>query len=178
MPPVFPLLAVAAAFATGLIAAPAQSAGREAPEFTHRLLDEWINSPPLKLADLRGSVVLVEFWTFDCVNCRRTLPFLAAMQERYAQDGLVIVSVHSPEFARERDPDNVRAAVRQLGIDYAVMLDNDFSYWKALGNRYWPAFYAIGRSGRIEATAVGELHLDEPRGRRFEVELVRLLAAR
>ena len=149
-----------------------------APEFTHRQASEWINSPPLTLAGLRGKVVLVEFWTFDCINCRRTLPWLAAMHERYRDDGLVIVSVHTPEFERERDPANVQAAVRQLEIAHPVMIDNDFSYWKALGNRYWPAFYLIGRSGRIEATEIGELHLREARGRRFEASIASLLDTR
>jgi thiol-disulfide isomerase/thioredoxin len=156
----------------------AAAAPAVAPEFTHRQASEWINSAPLTLAGLRGKVVLVEFWTFDCINCRRTLPWLHAMHERYRDDGLVIVSVHTPEFERERDPANVRAAVRQLEIAYPVMIDNDFSYWKALNNRYWPAFYLIGRSGKIEATEIGELHLNQPRGRRFEASLARLLEAR
>lgn len=158
---------------------PVVAAGaRDAPEFTHTASAEWINSKPLTLAELRGRVVLVEFWTFDCINCRRTLPWLTAMHERYGDDGLVVVSVHTPEFERERIPANVQAAVAKLNIAYPVMLDNDFSYWKALGNRFWPAFYLIGRTGRIEATAIGELHLRDPRGRRFEADIARLLAAR
>lgn len=161
-----------------VLQAPVAAAGaRDAPEFTHTAPAEWINSKPLTLAELRGRVVLVEFWTFDCVNCRRTLPWLTAMHERYRDDGLVVVSVHTPEFERERMPANVRAAVAKLNIEYPVMLDNDFSYWKACGNRFWPAFYLIGRTGRIEATEIGELHLRDPRGRRFEADIARLLAA-
>jgi thiol-disulfide isomerase/thioredoxin len=151
---------------------------REAPEFTHTSPDEWINSKPLRLADLRGQVVLVEFWTYDCINCMRTLPWLLKMHERYGAAGLVIVSVHTPEFDRERVPANVRAAIERLRIHYPVMLDNDFSYWKALSNRFWPAFYLIGASGRIESTAIGELHLDQARGREVEAEIARLLASR
>lgn len=127
-----------------------------APEFSHHAAAEWINSQPQSVAALRGKPVLIEFWTFDCVNCRRTLPWMKAVQERYARDGLAIVSVHTPEFSHEKDPTNVREAVRRLGISYAVMLDSDFSYWGAMGNRYWPAFYLIDRHGRIVATRIGE----------------------
>lgn len=164
------MLAALAALAAG---PPVHAAA--APEFTHASPAEWLNSKPLKLARLRGRVVLVEFWTFDCINCRNTLPWLKAMHERYADDGLMIVSVHTPEFRHERDPSNVRAAIGRLGIDYPVMLDNDFSYWKALGNRYWPAFYLIGPTGRIEARAIGELHRGEARADRFEDTILELL---
>jgi thiol-disulfide isomerase/thioredoxin len=150
----------------------------QAPEFTHSSPTEWINSEPRTVASLQGRVVLVEFWTFDCVNCRRTLPWLKAMHARYRDEGLVIVSVHTPELTHERDAANVRAAVKKLGIDYPIMLDNDFSYWNALGNHYWPACYLIGRTGRIEAMEIGELHRGEARGDRFERQIQRLLAAR
>ena len=173
-----------------IAAGPARAAAPvQAPELTHADRADWINSEPLTLAALRGKVVLIELWTFDCINCRRTLPWLAAMHQRYGDEGLTIVSVHAPELAHEREPANVRAAVEELGVKYAVMLDNDFSYWNALGNRYWPAFYLVGRTGRIEATAIGELHLSESSatgerrlregsGARFEGEIRRLLAAR
>jgi thiol-disulfide isomerase/thioredoxin len=166
------ILALAAAAAGS---APAAS---PAPDFTHVQPAEWINSEPLALANLAGRVVLVEFWTFDCINCRRSLPWLEAVHARYRDAGLVIVGVHSPELARERDADNVRAAVKQLGIEYAVMLDPDFSTWKAFGNRYWPAFYLIDRQGRIAATVFGELHDGTARGDAFEQEIRRLLAVR
>lgn len=97
-----------------------------APEFSHHAAAEWINSQPQSVAALRGKPVLIEFWTFDCVNCRRTLPWMKAVQERYARDGLAIVSVHTPEFSHEKDPTNVREAVRRLGISYAVMLGQRF----------------------------------------------------
>ena len=148
-----------------------------APELTHRQPAEWINSSPQTLAALRGRVVLIEFWTFGCSNCRNTLPWLKAAHERFAPEGLVIVGVHTPEFPNERDRAQVRAATERLGIRYAVMIDNDSSYWNALGNRYWPAFYLVGRDGRIAATAVGELHRGEPRAQRMERAIERLLAA-
>jgi thiol-disulfide isomerase/thioredoxin len=145
------------------------------PEFTHRQASEWINSRPLTVAGLDGSVVLIEFWTYDCINCRRTLPWLEAVHSRYGGRGLVIVAVHSPEFEAERDPASVLAAVRRLGIDYPVMLDADFSYWNALGNRFWPAFYLVDRQGRVVAREVGELHADTARGDRFERQIRDLL---
>ncbi len=146
------------------------------PEFTHPDAVDWINSGPLTREDLKGRVVLVEFWTFDCINCRRTLPWLKAVHARYGDEGLVIVAVHSPEFAAEREPDNVHAAVRRLGIEYPVMLDADFSYWNALGNRYWPAVYLVDRKGRIAARTFGELHPGTARGDGVEQEIRRLLA--
>jgi thiol-disulfide isomerase/thioredoxin len=152
---------------------PAMSA--DAPEFTHSAKTDWINSPPLRLRDLRGQVVLIEFWTFDCYNCRNTLPWLKRIHAEYAARGLKVVSVHTPELPQERDPANVRAAVRELGIEYPVMIDGDFSYWRALNNRYWPAFYLIGRDGRVVETAIGELHTGRGRGDQFEAAIRKLL---
>ncbi len=148
-----------------------------APEFTRRQPASWLNSVPLTLEGLRGRVVLVEFWTFDCINCRRTLPWLKAMQARYHDQGLIVIGVHSPEFEHERGAANVREAVIRLGISYPVMLDADHAYWRAIGNRYWPAFYLVGREGRIEATAIGELHEGTSRADGFEQRIRELLGA-
>ncbi len=148
-----------------------------APPFPATEPAAWINSPPLSLKALRGQVVLIEFWTFGCSNCRNTLPWLKAAVSKYAAQGLVVVSVHTPEFAHERVPGNVTRAVRELGITYPVMLDPDFAYWKRLNNQYWPAFYLVDRQGRVAATAVGELHSGQPRGDRFEAQLRTLLMA-
>lgn len=147
-----------------------------APEFTHAAATDWINSPPLTLQALRGKVVLVEIWTFDCYNCRNTLPWLQAIYAEYARQGLEVVSVHTPELPQERVADNVRAAVKELGIAYPVMLDADFSYWRALDNRYWPAFYLINRDGSIALAAFGELHRGTDRGDRMEARIRELLA--
>ena len=100
------------------------------------------------------------------------------MHERYWDQGLVVISVHTPELPQERDPANVRDAVVRLGVAYPVMLDADYSYWNALDNRYWPAFYLVGSTGRVEATAIGELHLDDARGEGFEEQIRSLLADR
>ena len=118
----------------------------------------WLNGPALTSAETRGKVVLVEFWTFGCVNCVRTVPAMKKLDGRYAGKGLLVVGVHTPEFDREKDADNVRSAVQRLGIEYRVALDNEFCIWRSFGNRYWPALYLIDRDGRIVWTHVGELH--------------------
>jgi thiol-disulfide isomerase/thioredoxin len=119
-------------------------------------ISAWINSPPLKLPDLRDKVVLVDFWTYSCINCLRTLPYLKAWDARYRSKGLVILGIHTPEFAFEHDPGNVRAAVKRLGIDYPVALDNHYGTWKAYSNNYWPADYLIDQAGRVRDVHFGE----------------------
>jgi thiol-disulfide isomerase/thioredoxin len=125
-----------------------------APEFDR--IDLWLNSEPLRMDDLRGKVVLIDFWTYSCINCLRTLPHVRAWDEAYRDEGLVIVGVHTPEFAFERDADNVRRAVRDLGVSYPVALDNAYGTWTAWQNRYWPAKYFVDRTGRLRYTHFGE----------------------
>jgi cytochrome c biogenesis protein CcdA/thiol-disulfide isomerase/thioredoxin len=124
-------------------------------------ISEWINSDPLSLQQLRGRVVLIDFWTYSCINCLRTLPHLKAWDSAYRDDGLTIVGVHAPEFAFERVPGNVRSAVRKQGIRYPVALDNDFATWTAYANEYWPAKYLIDRNGRVRYYHFGEGEYDE-----------------
>jgi cytochrome c biogenesis protein CcdA/thiol-disulfide isomerase/thioredoxin len=121
----------------------------------------WINSRPLSLRQLRGKVVLVDFWTYSCINCLRTLPYLKSWDAHYRSKGLVIVGVHSPEFAFEHDMGNVRAAVQRLGIRYPVALDNDFGTWNAYRNQYWPADYLVDQSGHIRDIHFGEGDYDK-----------------
>jgi cytochrome c biogenesis protein CcdA/thiol-disulfide isomerase/thioredoxin len=116
----------------------------------------WINSKPLTIAELRGKVVLVDFWTYSCINCLRTLPHLKAWYAAYHPKGLVIIGVHTPEFAFEHVTSNVRAAVKRLGVPYPVMQDNDYKTWDNYANQYWPAEYLIDRNGRIRHTNFGE----------------------
>ena len=116
----------------------------------------WINSPPLTLSKLRGKVVLIDFWTYSCINCLRTLPHLKAWYAAYHSKGLVIIGVHTPEFAFEHVTSNVRAAVGRLGIKYPVMQDNDYKTWDNYANEYWPAEYLIDRTGHIRHTHFGE----------------------
>jgi cytochrome c biogenesis protein CcdA len=117
---------------------------------------EWLNSPPLDRAMLRGKVVLVDFWTYSCINCLRTLPYLEAWDRKYRALGLVIIGVHSPEFAFEKNPRNVEQAVRELGIRYPVALDDQYAIWNAFSNRYWPAHYLVDARGYIRETHFGE----------------------
>jgi len=120
--------------------------------------DTWLNGPPLGPDDLRGRVVLVEFWTFDCVNCVRTVPAIVELHRKYRDWGLVVVAVHSPEREHERDADNVIGAIERLGVTYPVVLDNDFALWNAFRNRYWPTIYLLDPEGEIVFRHVGELH--------------------
>ena len=116
----------------------------------------WLNSPPLQLSELRGKVVLVDFWTYSCINCLRTLPYLKAWDEKYRAQGLIIIGVHAPEFAFEKDERNVSKAVAELGIKYPVAMDNDYAIWNAYQNEYWPAHYLIDAQGRVREQHFGE----------------------
>jgi thiol-disulfide isomerase/thioredoxin len=121
-------------------------------------VEPWLNTPdgePLRLAALRDRVLLLEFWTFACVNCQRTLPFLRRMHDRYRPD-LTVIGVHSPEFPFERSVQNVERAVREQGLEYPIGLDNDFVAWDAYGNRFWPTLYLIDRAGQIRYAHIGE----------------------
>ena len=121
----------------------------------------WLNSPPLTRELLRRKVVLIDFWTYSCINCIRSVPYVRAWAERYKDKGLVVIGVHAPEFAFERDPANVRKAVADLGIRYPVALDNNLAIWRAFNNRYWPAHYLADAQGRIRYHHFGEGSTDE-----------------
>ncbi|SHH82073.1 cytochrome c biogenesis protein DipZ [Pollutimonas bauzanensis] len=122
---------------------------------------QWLNSPPLSAQDLRGKVVLIDFWTYSCINCLRALPYVRAWAEKYRDQGLVVVGVHAPEFAFEKNVDNVKRAVADLGIDYPVAIDNDYAIWKAFDNQYWPAHYFVDAQGRIRFHHFGEGQYDQ-----------------
>jgi cytochrome c biogenesis protein CcdA/thiol-disulfide isomerase/thioredoxin len=131
----------------------------EIPSFAGATL--WLNSPPLTPESLRGKVVMVDFWTYSCINCLRALPYVESWYEKYKDHGLVVIGVHAPEFAFEKDPNNVRRAVADLKITYPVALDNDYAIWQAFNNQYWPAHYFIDATGRIRAHHFGEGNYDE-----------------
>ncbi len=122
---------------------------------------EWINSPPLTTASLKGKVVLVDFWTFDCINCLHALPYVKALYAKYKDQGLVVIGVHTPELPRERIPANVRDAVKRLGITYPVVIDGDYAIWRSFENEYWPAAYYVDASGQIRFHHFGEGRYDE-----------------
>jgi cytochrome c biogenesis protein CcdA/thiol-disulfide isomerase/thioredoxin len=117
---------------------------------------QWLNSPPLTAQALKGKVVLVDFWTYSCINCLRSLPYVKAWAEKYRDQGLVVIGVHAPEFAFERDVGNVTKAMKDLGINYPVAIDNDFKVWRAFNNQYWPAHYFADAQGRIRYHHFGE----------------------
>src|SRR4051794_26537112 len=130
-----------------------------APDFTGT--QRWFNSRPLTMAGLRGRVVLVDFWTYTCINCIRTQPYLKAWDARYRRQGLTIVGVHSPEFGFEKDAGNVQRAVRAAGLRYPVVQDNDLKTWQAWGNQYWPAEYLVDAQGHVRYTSFGEGDYDK-----------------
>jgi len=117
---------------------------------------QWLNSKPLTTADLRGKVVLVEFWTYTCINWRRTLPYVRAWAEKYKDQGLVVVGVHTPEFSFEKEAGNVRWAVKDMKIGFPVAMDNNYSVWRAFRNEYWPALYFVDAKGNIRHQQFGE----------------------
>ena len=139
----------------------------QAPELN---VSAWYNSAPLTLAALRGKVVVIDFWTYSCINCLRTLPHIKQTWNRYKDQGLVLIGVHSPEFGFEKDQKSLEAAIRRHGLEYPIAVDNDFQTWKAFQNNYWPAQYFIDKEGDIR-------HIHEGEGGEGEIEawIVRLL---
>jgi thiol-disulfide isomerase/thioredoxin len=118
--------------------------------------DAWLNSPPLTASALRGKVVLVDFWTYTCVNWRRTLPYVRAWAEKYRDQGLVVIGVHTPEFSFEKNIDNIRWAVKDMRVDYPVAVDGEYVIWRAFNNQYWPALYFIDAKGLLRHQQFGE----------------------
>ncbi|MFM9926875.1 thioredoxin family protein [Variovorax sp. H27-G14] len=161
--PALAFAATIAACATALTLSFAASPGggdiptsdaQAAPEFQN--IDTWLNSPPLKLDQLRGKVVLVDFWTYTCINCLNHLPYVKDWNEKYGDKGLVVVGVHTPEFAYEKSTKNVKDAIERLQIKHAVAQDNSYGTWKAFKNQYWPAVYLIDKQGKIVYSHFGE----------------------
>ena len=148
----------------------------QAPEFTYHTEDAWINSKPLKLEDLKGKVILLDFWTFECWNCYRSFPWLNALEKKFEGQDFQVIGVHSPEFEHEHDRKQVEAKIKAFGLHHPVMMDNDFSYWKALNNRYWPAFYLIDKQGVIQGRYVGETHEGDGNATAIELKIKQLLA--
>lgn len=131
----------------------------KAPEFGG--IANWINSEPLTMKELRGKVVLIDFWTYSCINCVRTLPYVTKWYDTYKDQGLVVVGVHTPEFAFEKETKNVETAIKRHKINYPVAQDNDFATWSLYENRYWPAHYLIDQNGEIVYTHFGEGKYEE-----------------
>ncbi|MES2681937.1 MAG: redoxin domain-containing protein [Pseudomonadota bacterium] len=170
----FPALFAGAALL--LAACGASAEPRPAPEFPKRSAEEWINSAPLTLASLKGQVVLIDFWTFECWNCYRSFPWLNGVEAKFRDQGLKVVGVHTPEFEREKVIRSIREKVREFKITYPVMVDSDHAYWNAMSNRYWPAFFLIDRQGRTRALFVGETHKGDAQAQDIEAQITALLA--
>jgi thiol-disulfide isomerase/thioredoxin len=150
------LRSLAAACLVTAAASSAHAAGgaHAAPEFTG--IDNWLNTAPLTMQQLRGKAVLVDFWTFDCINCLHTLPYVKAWNDKYKDKGLVVVGVHTPEYGFERNLNNLKTAVQRNGITFPVAQDNRYLTWNAYDNQYWPALYLIDKKGDVVYTHFGE----------------------
>ncbi|MGW8389767.1 thioredoxin family protein [Pseudoduganella sp. HUAS MS19] len=149
--------------------ASAATAPFEAPEFSG--ITQWLNSEPLTMKQLRGKVILVDFWTYDCINCINTLSHVVKWHDKYKDKGLVVVGVHTPEYAFERKTENVRTALKRFDIRYPVAQDNRYATWNAYNNRYWPAFYLVNKKGQVVYT-----HFGEGRYEQTEARIQQLLA--
>ncbi len=134
-------------------------AQRVAPNFVG--IDNWLNSAPLNITDLRGKVVLIDFWTYGCYNCVNTLPHVTRLYDTYKDKGLVVVGVHTPEFPFEKSTGNLQAALKRYGIRYPVAQDNEYATWNAYRNQYWPAQYILDQTGKIVFEHAGEGQYDE-----------------
>ncbi len=131
-----------------------KASSQKLPEFQG--ISQWLNSNPLTIQELTGNVLLIQFWTFSCINWQRTLPYVTKWHDHYAAKGLKIIGVHSPEFAFERETNNIKDAIQKHGILYPVPIDNEFQTWKAYGNEYWPHLYLADRQGNLVYDHIGE----------------------
>ena len=148
----------------------------QAPEFTHNGKQNWINSTPLSIKDLEGKVVLIDFWTFGCWNCYRSFPWLNAMENRLNQENFQVIGVHTPEFENEKIRENIVAKAKEFKLHHPIMIDNNSSYWRAMSNRYWPAYYILDKQGKIRAAFIGETHEGDRRAKQIERTINQLIA--
>lgn len=151
---------------------------RSLPEFTSSSEKDWLNSPPLGRAELAGKVTLVYFWAFDCWNSYRSFPWLREVEKRFSGRGFQAVGIHTPEFSHEKSRKNLEAKVKEFKLTHPVMMDNSFSYWKRMKNRYWPAFYLTDREGNVVYKMIGETHKGTEKARQFEEVVEGLLSER
>jgi len=172
---------VQALIATALLITTMQNAAakplesRPAPEFTQTSPDAWINSSPLTSGVFKGKVTLVDFWTFECWNCYRSFPWLNALEKRMQTRDFQVIGIHTPEFDHERVRESVVSKSREFGLEHPVMMDNDFAYWNAVNNRYWPAFYLVDKEGKLRHLFVGETREESSKARQIEAAIEALL---
>lgn len=148
---------------------------RAAPEFTHPDSGDWLNSEPLSLAGLRGKVVLIDFWTFDCWNCYRSFGWLHALEAQMKNCEFMVIGVHTPEFEHERHKGKLQEKVKLYDLRHPIMIDNDFSYWNAAGSRYWPSFFLVDKKGVIRAIYMGQTDLNSDQAKKIEATIESLL---
>ena len=149
---------------------------RPAPEFTQTDPDAWLGSEPLSIADLRGNVVLIDFWTYGCWNCYRSFPWLNDLEARLKNEKFRVIGIHTPEFEREKVRENVVRKIDEFELKHPSMMDNDFAYWKKIENRYWPTYYLIDKRGFIRHVFIGETHADTDKAQEVETAIRELLA--
>jgi thiol-disulfide isomerase/thioredoxin len=154
----------------------AKSMSFDLPEFTQQDAQRWINSSPLKTADLKGKVVLVDIWTYGCWNCYRSIPWLNSLEEKFGHDKFTIVGIHTPEFDHETEREKIIEKCEEFKVTHPVMMDNDFAYWKALRNRYWPTFYVADKNGIVQGVFIGETHEGDKRAKDVEKLITKLIA--
>ena len=169
------IFVVVAILASAVVYASKVNPPAKMPEFTQ--VDEvaWINSKPLSVEDLRGKVVLIDVWTYGCWNCYNSFPWLHSVEEKYADQEFTVIGIHTPEFDREKERENVVKKVAEFELHHPIMMDNDFSYWRALHNKYWPAYYIVDKQGNIRKGFVGETHMGDRRAKKIENLIAKLL---
>lgn len=148
---------------------------RPAADFTHKEQTAWLNSAPLSLPDLREKVVLIYFWTFDCWNCHRSFIWLNDLEKRLEKRRFEIIGVHTPEFEHEHHRGTLEDKIKLYGLKHPIMIDNDFSYWNALGSRYWPSFFLIDKMGDIRAIYIGQTNPNSIQAEKIEQMIENLL---
>lgn len=158
------------AYANALEGAPA------VPALTHKDKRDWINSGPLAWDDLKGQVVLLDFWTFMCWNCYRSFPWLTTMEADLAGEDFTVLGVHTPEFESEKDRSRIKERAEHFGLHHPIMVDNDKSFWQAMGNRYWPAYFLVDKQGRVRYFFAGETHKGDAQAKKIESRIRELLA--
>ncbi len=145
------------------------------PEFTQADEIAWLNSKPLMTSDLRGKVVLIDVWTYGCWNCYNSFPWLRSVEAKFADQDFTVIGIHTPEFDREKERENVVKKIEEFELHHPVMMDNDFAYWRALRNKYWPAYYIVDKKGKIRDAFIGETHVGDRRAKKIEKLIAKLL---
>ena len=169
------IFVVLAILASAVVYAAKVNPPAKMPEFTQ--VDEvaWINSKPLSVEDLLGKVVLIDVWTYGCWNCYNSFPWLHSVEEKFADQEFTVIGIHTPEFDREKERENVVKKVAEFELHHPIMMDNDFAYWRALRNKYWPAYYIVDKQGNIRKGFIGETHKGDRRAKKIENLIAKLL---